>query len=318
MPNRLVVSQGDPEGVGPDLILRAAAQGRLDPGDQVVACPSVMRDRAHRIGAPWAREGWSAVEPLLVQPAGSSRGQFALLEDAVSRVLDAGDGVALVTAPIDKAVAAGEGLPTPGHTEYLALRAEAEEVAMLMAGPRLRVALATVHIPLREVADALEPASIERRCELLVSALHGVYGQQTPRVALLGLNPHAGEGGKFGTEEQELLEGCVARLQGRLQGRAHISGPVPADTAFYQHGLGQFDGLLAMYHDQGLAPFKLMHFHDGVNMTLGLPFVRTSPDHGTAKDKAGTLEVDERSFMSAMTLARGRASEIEAWVKKGS
>lgn len=315
VPNRLVVSQGDPDGVGPDLILRAAAQGRFEEGDEIVACPRVLRDRAHLLDQAWSLQGWARVEPLLVRDSGMGSGQFPILEDAVTRVLAAKGAAALVTAPIDKAVAAQEGLPTPGHTEYLALRAASKEVAMLMAGPRLRVALATVHLALREVPDALDAECIERRAGLLVSALRAVYGIRTPRIALLGLNPHAGEGGRFGTEERDLIEGCVQRLSRELEGQAQIFGPLPADTAFYQHGQGHYDGLLAMYHDQGLAPFKLMHFHSGVNVTLGLPFLRTSPDHGTAKDLAGSLKVDARSFFSSITLARGRREEIEAWIQ---
>lgn len=188
---------------------------------------------------------------------------------------------------------------------------------MFMAGPRLRVTLATVHIPLHEVSSRLDPVVIARRCELLVCVLRELFSLSKPRVALLGVNPHAGEGGRFGTEERSLLVGLTHELAEKFAGVAEIEGPLPADTAFYQHAQGNFDGLVAMYHDQGLAPFKLMHFHDGVNVTLGLPFVRTSPDHGTAKDKAGSEAVDARSFLSAITLARGRRDEIDAWIQKG-
>lgn len=317
-PNRLVVSQGDPAGVGPDLILKAAAQGRFEDGDRIVACPSLLGDRAQRIGTDWASEGLARVKGLVQPGAMQGQSQFSALQEAVTEVMKAKEPTALVTAPIDKAVAASEGLPTPGHTEYLALRTHAPEVAMLMAGPVLCVTLATVHIALREVADALDAQAIARRTALLVDALRDVYGKKMPRVALLGVNPHAGEDGRFGTEEVELLRDLVASLAQAHRGQAEILGPLPADTAFYQHAQGELDGLVAMYHDQGLAPFKLMHFHNGVNVTLGLPFLRTSPDHGTAKDKAGSTAVDARSFLSAITLARGRRAEIDAWMGQGA
>lgn len=314
----MVVSQGDPEGIGPDLILMAAAQGLFEPGDQIIACPTLLGERAEVIGQVWAEQGLRFLKESLEAVPTVGRAQFACLQEAVTRVLAAKGEAALVTAPIDKAIAAAEGLPTPGHTEYLGLRSAAPEVAMLMAGPRLRVTLATVHIALQEVPLALDPGVIKRRTALLISALKNLYGLENPRVALLGVNPHAGEGGKFGREERDFLEDLVQMLAREHQGEAEIHGPLPADTAFYQHAQGQYDGLVAMYHDQGLAPFKLMHFHNGVNVTLGLPFVRTSPDHGTAKDKAGKPGVDARSFFSAITLARGRREDIDAWIQQGA
>lgn len=312
------MSQGDPQGVGPDLILQAAAQGYFEEADQIVACPQLLQRRAAEIGTDWANLGLSRLRDLVHPGAMQGVSQFSALQEAVTRVLDAKTPTALVTAPIDKAVAAAEGLPTPGHTEYLALRTKAPEVAMLMAGPLLRVTLATVHIALKEVSANLDAQVIKRRTALLVDALRVVYGKARPRIALLGLNPHAGEQGRFGTEEVEMLDDLVQSLARTFHEQAQIVGPLPADTAFYQHAQGELDGLVAMYHDQGLAPFKLLHFHNGVNVTLGLPFFRSSPDHGTAKDKAGTTAVDARSFLSAVTLARGRRDEIDAWMRQGA
>lgn len=309
------MSQGDPEGIGPDLLLRAASRGLFRTGDQIIACPALLQRRAKLIGAHWAVQGLDSLRPLLNTPGEAGISQFRALQCAVDLALAAQGSAALLTAPIDKAQAQREGLPTPGHTEYLGLRTGAQEVAMLMAGPRLRVSLATVHIALSEVPQALDANVIARRTELLLQALRELYGIAQPKIALLGLNPHAGESGRFGREEIDLLGPLVARLAQEYAGKAEIVGPLPADTAFFLHAQGELDGLMAMYHDQGLAPFKLMHFNDGVNVTLGLPFLRTSPDHGTAKDLVGSERVDPRSFYSALTLARGDSAQIQAWVR---
>jgi 4-hydroxythreonine-4-phosphate dehydrogenase len=214
---------------------------------------------------------------------------------------------ALVTAPIDKALASGEGLRHPGHTEYLAERAASEDFAMLMAGPTLRVVLATIHVPLRRVPELLEPAAIVRAGRLLARMLLDELGRPRATIGVLGLNPHAGERGLLGDEEQSVIEPAIAELRAWAAREAlpiEFRGPLPADTGFPQHRAGLLDGLIAMYHDQGLAPFKLLHFHDGVNVTLGLPFVRTSPDHGTAKDIAGRGVADPSSMAAAIELAR--------------
>lgn len=309
------MSQGDPQGIGPDLLLRAASRGLFDEGDQIIACSELLRGRAELIGAPWAMRAFENLAPFLTPLGETGVSQFRALQRAVDLALEAQGEAALLTAPIDKARAQEEGLPTPGHTEYLGLRTGAEEVAMLMAGPRLRVSLATVHIALSQVPQALDAQVIARRTALLIEALRSLYGIQGPKVALLGLNPHAGESGRFGREEIELLGPLVERLAQEHAGRAEIAGPLPADTAFFLHAQGEIDGLIAMYHDQGLAPFKLMHFNDGVNVTLGLPFLRTSPDHGTAKELVGSDRVDPRSFFSALTLARGDRAQVEAWTR---
>ena len=142
----------------------------------------------------------------------------------------------------------------------------------------------------------------------VIRALHEVFGLECPRVGVLGLNPHAGEAGLLGREEIETITPAIEQLRAEQQGRAILSGPLPADTAFYAHHEGHLDGIVAMYHDQGLGPFKLLHFHDGVNLTLGLPYIRTSPDHGTAKDIVGKGVADASSMEAALTLARGGVS----------
>ena len=204
-----------------------------------------------------------------------------------------------------------EGFAYPGHTEYLAARAGVDEVAMLMVGPRLRVVPATIHIPLREVPRTLTPERIVSAGRLLARALHRDFGIAAPTIGVLGVNPHAGERGLLGDEEATIVAPALAALRAwaaEIDAPVTFEGPLPADTAFPQHAAGRFDGLVAMYHDQGLGPFKLLHLHDGVNMTLGLPFVRTSPDHGTARDIAGQGVADPSSIFEAVTLARGQIS----------
>lgn len=307
----LVVTQGDPAGIGPELLLRLGAADLLRAGDRVVADLAPLRALADQLAArpdgEWAARGLAALGPLLDQ-APRSPGQVSALVRGVDLVLEDPRGRALVTAPIDKAACRAEGFAFPGHTEYLAARAGVDDFAMLMVGPRLRVVLATIHLPLREVPLRLDVASIVRAGRLLARALRERFAYRRPVIGVLGLNPHAGERGMLGDEEQTIVGPAIAAL--REWAAAHddpteFRGPLPADTAFPAHADGALDGIVAMYHDQGLAPFKLLHMHDGVNMTLGLPFVRTSPDHGTARDIAGRGVADPASMFAAVALARG-------------
>lgn len=307
----LVLTQGDPEGIGPELLLRIADAGLVHAGDLVIAGRDHLHALARAIDRPWAQRGLARLEPCLRGDA--AIGQYAALELGVDLVL-AGDPnarAALVTAPIDKARAAAEGLRHPGHTEYLAERAGTTEFAMLMAGPILRVVLATIHVPLRQVPERLDPPAIVKAGRLLARALLDDYAIVRPRVGVLGLNPHAGEQGLLGDEEREIIEPAIEQLRAwaQAEGRAvEFVGPLPADAGFPRHRSGDLDGLVAMYHDQGLGPFKLLHFQDGVNVTLGLPFVRTSPDHGTARDIAGKGVADPSSMIAAIELARRLAA----------
>ncbi len=308
-PRPLVLTQGDPAGVGPELLLKAAAEGRLRPGDLVVAGRAFLDALAAGIADDWATRGRAAIEAQLLADFPAEGGQVEALRRGVDLVLAAEGRAqhrALVTAPIDKAVARAEGLHTPGHTEYLAERAGTEDFAMAMIGARLRLTLATIHLPLAEVPRRLDRAAIVRAGRLLADALRHDFGIERARVAVCGLNPHAGEGGLLGREDDEIIAPAIAELA-RLRPEVEFAGPLPADAAMALVAQRRFDGVVAMYHDQGLAPFKFVHFHDGVNMTLGLPFVRTSPDHGTAKDIAGSGRVDPTSFFEAIRLARGEA-----------
>jgi len=316
--NALVVTQGDPEGVGPELLLHAAAGGKLRPGDIVLADLPWLARVAGRVearsagAAVWARAGLTELQRGAISVRDPRTGvvhaqpldAYAALV-AGARLVASEGRHALVTAPLDKAVAQRQGLCFAGHTEYLAECAGIPCAIMALVGPALRVSLVTVHVPLARVPSQVSVRAVARAGVALGLALQRGHGVAQPRVGVLGLNPHAGEGGLLGAEDHEVIAPAVAWL--RSWGATHgvsFEGPLPADTAFHAHAEGRFHGLVAQYHDQGLAPFKLRHFHDGVNVTLGLPFVRTSPDHGTAKDIAGAGLVDPRSFFAAIDLAR--------------
>jgi 4-hydroxythreonine-4-phosphate dehydrogenase len=303
-PRALIVTQGDPLGIGPELLLRLAAQGQLFAQDRVIADPGRLEHLSTTVSQPWARPGWRALEPLLDPESTPGLLQTQALAIGTDQVLQRA-GTALVTAPIDKAVCKAEGFKFPGHTEYLAHRAGVTDFAMALVGSRLRVALVTIHEPLRRVPDLVTTAEVERVICLFARELRGRFGVERPRIGVLGLNPHAGEGGVLGHEEGEVITPAIVRARQVLGEGVELMGPVPADTAFHAQLQGAYDGLVAMYHDQALGPFKVVHFTDGVNVTLGLPFVRTSPDHGTARDLVGTGRADPSSMVAALALARG-------------
>ena len=253
----------------------------------------------------------SAEEVVPGQPnvrAGEAQVQY--LQAATSAVIR-GEASALVTAPISKQWAARAGFAFPGHTEFLADAAGVNEFAMMLAGPRLRVTLATIHVALREMLQQLTVEPIARAVVLTARTLREAFGIARPRVAVAGLNPHAGEAGRFGDEEARLVSPAIEEARRRLAAEeqpAELSGPHVPDAVFRQAALGQFDAVVALYHDQGLIPVKLLHFDEAVNVTLGLPFVRTSPDHGTAYDIAGTGRARPDSFVAALDLAQQMAA----------
>jgi 4-hydroxythreonine-4-phosphate dehydrogenase len=228
----------------------------------------------------------------------------AYVLETLERAVDAvgrGEASGLVTGPVHKGVINDAGIAFSGHTEFLAARAGVDRVVMMLVADGLRVALATTHLPLRDVADAIEPGMLSRTLEILHHDLVARFGIDSPVIAVLGLNPHAGEGGHLGREEIDVIEPELRRLKRR--GLA-LQGPLPADTAFVPDRLRSFDAVLAMYHDQGLPVLKYAGFGHAVNVTLGLPFVRTSVDHGTALDLAGTGRADAGSLHAAVALAR--------------
>ncbi len=212
---------------------------------------------------------------------------------------------AMVTCPINKTAMQLAGFPYNGHTELLAERTKSDNYAMMFAGDRLRVVLATIHVPLRDVPSILSKQKILLTIKLTWQTLRERFGIKTPRIAVAGLNPHAGEGGMFGNEEKDIITPAIA--QARNEG-IDVIGPEPPDTLFYHAAKGHYDVVVSMYHDQGLIPFKLMHFNNGVNITIGLPIIRTSVDHGTAYDIAGTGTADPGSLIAAINMAVQQAA----------
>jgi 4-hydroxythreonine-4-phosphate dehydrogenase len=279
----IAMTLGDPAGIGPEIIHAALASGRLDP-----ACEYRILGDA------------TGVIPGEPTPA-TARAARAALEQA-ALLARAGEIQAVVTGPIHKARMREIGFEFPGQTEFFAARAGVEDFAMCLTGGALTVALVTAHIPLGEVVAALSPAEIVRTGRLLCDFLR-LRLCRAPRLAVAGLNPHAGESGKIGREEIELIAPAVARLREMLGDAATVEGPISPDTVFYRAVRGEFDGVLCMYHDQGLIPLKLHAFDEGVNVTLGLPCPRTSPDHGTAFEIAGRGLARPDSMIAAIRLA---------------
>jgi 4-hydroxythreonine-4-phosphate dehydrogenase len=304
---RVAISLGDPAGIGPEVVLRALADAaRPDAAWVLYGSGRALEERARRFGlAVPTSLGVGVVEtgpadeaPLgrVSAAAGRAAAQAVL---AAARDALAGRVEALVTAPLNKASLQAAGYPWPGHTELLAQAAGVSDVAMMFVGGGLRVALVTIHRSLRSVPEALDEAEVERVVRLVSRELPRL-GAPSRRVALCGLNPHAGEGGLFGREELEILAPAVARL--RAEG-VDVSGPLPADSVFVRARRGEFDAVVANYHDQGLIPVKLAAFGHAVNVTLGLPFVRTSVDHGTGFDIVERGGADHTSLLEAMRLA---------------
>jgi 4-hydroxythreonine-4-phosphate dehydrogenase len=309
---RLGISLGDPTGIGPEVVVRALA---ARPGYEVSVFgdEGVLLRATESTGVAWpsrativpvTRLELAAVPPGRPSDSGG-RAQVAYLEAATRAVLE-GHTAALVTAPISKEWAGRAGFAFPGHTEYLAARAGITDFAMMLAGPRLRVTVVTGHIPFREVPGALTVDAIARAAVLTARALRRDFDIARPRVGVAGLNPHAGEAERFGDEEPRLVVPAIAQARERLRAEgidAEVSGPHVPDVVFRRAAAGELDAVVALYHDQGLIPIKLLHFDDAVNVTLGLPFVRTSPDHGTAYDIAGTGQARADSFVAALDLA---------------
>ncbi len=294
----IAVTSGEPAGIGPELCVRLARE----------AFPArivVIGDRALLAGCPHIEHvGLERPRvPGRLDPA-NARYVLALLERAVDGCL-AGEFAALVTAPVQKSVFNDAGIAFTGHTEFLAQRAKADHVVMLLVGGGLRVALATTHLPLSEVPRAITRQGLRRTLEVLDRELKLRFRLPRPRILVAGLNPHSGESGYLGTEDRDVIAPAVA--EAAAAGIA-ASGPIPADTLFVPERLKGADCVLAMYHDQGLPVLKYASFGRGVNVTLGLPFVRTSVDHGTALDLAGTGRADPSSLVEAVRLAIELAS----------
>jgi 4-hydroxythreonine-4-phosphate dehydrogenase len=220
----------------------------------------------------------------------------AALDQCTCRKVDA-----LVTGPVHKGIINEAGIPFSGHTEWLADNTDTDKVVMMLCCGDLRVALATTHLPLRAVADAINGPDLKRVIQIVMADLAGKFGIAQPKLLVCGLNPHAGENGHLGTEERDIIEPLLKEL---VEAGLDIEGPIPADTAFTRQRLEQADAVLAMYHDQGLPVLKHQGFGEAVNITLGLPIIRTSVDHGTALDLAGTGQADTGSLLSAIECAQ--------------
>jgi 4-hydroxythreonine-4-phosphate dehydrogenase len=279
------ITLGDPAGIGPEIVRAALASGRLPAVDYRV----LGETEGHSLGKP--------------TPASARAAQAALEEAAALALAEEIDAV--VTGPIHKARMYEVGFQFPGQTEFFAARCRVENFAMLLTGGRLTVALVTTHIPLAAVAKDLSSAEIVRVGTLLQNFL--ARRGALRRIAVAGLNPHAGESGALGREEIEIIAPAIVQLNDSSPVAGHLSpifsGPHSPDTVFHRAVAGEFDAILCMYHDQGLIPLKLHAFHEGVNVTLGLPFPRTSPDHGTAFEIAGQGSARAESMIAAITLA---------------
>ncbi|MSO46121.1 MAG: 4-hydroxythreonine-4-phosphate dehydrogenase PdxA [Acidobacteria bacterium] len=288
---RVAITIGDPAGIGPEVAARAAA----DPGVLDVCEPVIYAPPAASVGA--------RVSPGVL----SAEAGRAAYDVVVRAVADAQAGVvdAVATAPVNKEAFRLAGLPWAGHTDLLAHLTGSPQVAMMFWADRLRVVLATVHIALADVPRTLTQPSMEATIDLVARELPR-FGIARPRIGLAGLNPHAGEHGLFGGEEALVLEPAVAACRAR---GVQVSGPFPADTLFVRALRGEFDVVVACYHDQGLVPVKLVAFGQAVNVTLGLPIIRTSVDHGTAFDIAGKGVADPSSMVAAVRLAARLASQ---------
>jgi 4-hydroxythreonine-4-phosphate dehydrogenase len=322
---RIALTMGDPCGVGPEIIVKCLQSrsifehcvpiivGDFDAleralhlvgADLEIAAAEGPADLEHP-GRPGSvtvisRARLARADLLFGQPSQATcQAVIGYIEEA-ARLALAGQVDAICTGPINKANLRRHGFPFPGHTEFLQELTGAEHVVMMLAGPRLRVALATIHHALAEVPRILTQDLLYRTIAITAEALWRDFGLETVRLGVAGINPHAGEEGLFGREEVELIQPVIQRFQGRAY---RVAGPLSPDTLFHRAYEGEFDAVIAMYHDQGLIPIKLVHFHDAVNVTLGLPIVRTSVDHGTAYELAGTGKAHPGSLQAALRLA---------------
>lgn len=316
---RIVITPGEPAGVGPDLVVALAQQ---DWPVELVVCadPALLLARANQLNLPLQLREYQPGQPPLAQQAGTltilpiktatevTPGKLDVnnshyVVETLAKACDgaiSGEFAALVTGPVQKSIINDAGIPFIGHTEFFADRSLCPRVVMMLATEELRVALATTHLPLLAVPGAITQASLHEVITILDSDLKTKFGIRQPQIYVCGLNPHAGEGGHMGHEE---IETIIPALDALRQQGINLIGPLPADTLFQPKYLQHADAVLAMYHDQGLPVLKYQGFGRAVNITLGLPFIRTSVDHGTALELAATGTADVGSFITALNLA---------------
>lgn len=319
MTQRIALTPGEPAGIGPDLVVQIAQQPL--PAEMIVlADPDLLAERAQQLQLPLKIiEYKPEIKPelhrageLIVLPVPlKQRVQCGILERnnavyvlaTLTRAAQGclnGEFSALVTGPVHKGIINQAGYPFSGHTEFLAAQAKVSDVVMMLMTKDLRVALMTTHLPLREVADAITPDKLKTTIKILQTELKNKFNISEPKILVCGLNPHAGENGEIGREEIEIIIPVLDEL--RSLG-INLTGPVAADTAFLPKNIDEFDVILAMYHDQGLPVLKHLGFEDAINITLGLPFIRTSVDHGTALELAGTGKASMKSLLNAIDVA---------------
>lgn len=324
-PPRIVITPGEPAGVGPDILLQILQQEW--PAELIAVCdPALLSNRAHQLGLPF--------EPILIEnnnpPQPHVPGTLKIIPVKMAESCEPGKlnltnahyvieclnvatqyclnyGAALTTGPIQKSLIEEAGIPFRGHTEYLANRCGVTQSIMLFVANDMKVALATTHIPLSHVPNAITQSSLLNTLRLLNLELKKKFHIDNPNILVCGLNPHAGEQGHLGREEIEIIEPVIKQLQSE---NLSVVGPLPADTIFTKKYLTHCDAILAMYHDQALPTIKYLGFGQAVNVTLGLPIVRTSVDHGTALDVAGTLNADPGSLLTAIHLAIEMVSSL--------
>jgi len=319
----IAITMGDPVGIGPEIIPKALVESSvykacrpLVLGDVAVITATSERLntglRIHCIDSPEA----GVYQQGSIDVIGLSELDFSRLEYGhptretgramvayVNQAIDwavQGRIHGLTTCPINKAALRMAGVDFDGHTELLAERTGTSDYIMMLAGSRLRVTLVTIHLPLAQISGKLTTDTVFKTIRMTDDALRSAFGIPKPRLAVAGLNPHAGEDGLFGDEEVQVISPAISRAG---EAGIDVSGPHPPDTVFHRAIEGQWDAVVCMYHDQGLIPFKMIHFSDGVNVTLGLPIVRTSVDHGTAYDIAGTGKADPGSLVAAIRMA---------------
>jgi 4-hydroxythreonine-4-phosphate dehydrogenase len=330
----IALTMGDPVGVGPEIILKTLGHPQIKKACRLLIFGDrqVLESTAGRLGESFSidpvyrldqAEGFSGLVGLYEashlpihevipgrpdpQWGAPALGYVRLAARAALK----GQVAAMVTCPVSKEIIQRFRPSFTGHTELLARRSKTRSFGMILAGQRLKVSLVTIHLPLKKVLRVLDSEKIIRTIELTHQTLTGWFGIQDPHIAVAGLNPHAGEGGAFGSEEERII--IPAILEAQHQGR-HVSGPYPADTLFYWAAQGRYDAVVALYHDQGLIPLKLLHFDKAVNITMGLPFIRTSVDHGTAFDIAGKGIANPDSLIQAILLAVSFTGRKPPWL----
>ena len=321
MSNTIAITTGEPAGIGPEICVKAVFTGRVKSPVTLIGDQNLLIKTSEKLGFGSIFPSWVHFEhvPLVapVTPGELNAANSAYVVETLRRAADGAQQErfsAVVTAPVQKSIIIEAGIPFTGHTEFFQQAAGVSHVVMMLtsgsSADSLRVALATTHLPLSKVPAAITPKLLDDTFAVVARSLKCDFGIEIPKIAVTGLNPHAGESGHMGTEEIDVIAPAIERAKHSVH-NAEFSGPWPADTIFVERLAKNYDCILCMYHDQGLPALKRAGFGHGINVTLGLPWVRTSVDHGTALDIAGTGNADEGSLLSALSLASHMAERRE-------